>query len=91
VIWAGDADWICNWFGVLSSAESITYSGSEAFKTKPVRNYTVNGVSGGEFKTVQNLSWLRVFDAGHLVMGDQPALSLQVFKQAMQKKPLFST
>jgi len=67
LIWAGDADWICNWFGGLASAESLTYSGATAFKKKLVSNYTVNGATGGTFKTEGNLSWLRVFGAGHEV------------------------
>lgn len=67
LIWAGDADWICNWFGGLASAEGITYSGSAEFKTKAVSSYTVKGKLGGTFKTVGNLSWLRVFGAGHEV------------------------
>lgn len=91
LIWAGDADWICNWFGGLATAEAITYSGSAAFKSKAVANYNVNGVAGGTFKSVGNLSWLRVFGAGHEVPFYQPALALQVFKQTMQKQPISST
>jgi len=91
LIWAGDADWICNWFGGLATAEAITYSGSAAFKSKAVANYNVNGVAGGTFKSVGNLSWLRVFGAGHEVPFYQPALSLQAFKQTMQKQPISST
>lgn len=67
LIWAGDADWICNWFGGLASAEAITYSGSSTFKSTAVSNYTVNGAAGGTFKSFGNLSWLRVFGAGHEV------------------------
>lgn len=67
LIWAGDADWICNWFGGLASAEAIVWSGQSSFKSKAVAPYTVSGVSGGTFKTVDNLSWLRVFGAGHEV------------------------
>ena len=67
LIWAGDADWICNWFGGLASANAITYSGSSAFNSEAVTSYTVNGVAVGTFKSVGNLSWLRVFGAGHEV------------------------
>lgn len=91
LIWAGDADWICNWFGGLASAEAIVYSGSSAFKSKAVSSYTVNGVAGGTFKSVGNLSWLRVFGAGHEVPYYQPALALQAFKQTMMKGPIAST
>jgi carboxypeptidase C (cathepsin A) len=67
LIWAGDADWICNWFGGFDVANGIQYSGSSTFGSKAVQNYTVNGKAGGEFKNVDNLSWLRVFGAGHEV------------------------
>lgn len=91
VIWAGDADQICNWFGGLASANAITYSGSSKFNAAGVANYTVAGVSSGTFKNVGNLSWLRVFGAGHEVPYYQPATALQVFKQTMGKTALKST
>lgn len=67
LLWAGDADWICNWVGGLAVANAVTYSGTSQFASKPVAPYTVNGKSYGEFKNVGNLSWLKVFDAGHEV------------------------
>ena len=67
LIWAGDADWICNWFGGLAVANAINYSGSSAFKARPVTSYTVSGTAAGTFKTEGSLSWLRVFGAGHEV------------------------
>lgn len=67
MIWAGDADWICNWFGGLASANAISYSGTAAFNAQAVASYTVNGTAAGTFKSVGNLSWLRVFGAGHEV------------------------
>ncbi|CZR58507.1 related to carboxypeptidase [Phialocephala subalpina] len=91
LIWAGDADWICNWFGGLASAEAIVYSGSSAFKSKAVSSYTISGVAGGTFKSEGNLSWLRVFGAGHEVPFYQPALALQAFTQTMMKGPIAST
>ncbi|KAN0094201.1 carboxypeptidase-like protein S1 [Hyaloscypha variabilis] len=91
LIWAGDADWICNWFGGLAVADAITYSGQSAFQDTPVTSYTVAGVAGGTFKTVGNLSWLRVFGAGHEVPYYQPAVALQVFKQTMMKQAISST
>jgi carboxypeptidase C (cathepsin A) len=67
LIWAGDADWICNWFGGQAAAEAIVYTGQTQFKAKSLTSYTVNGTAGGTFKTVSNLSFLRVFGAGHEV------------------------
>jgi carboxypeptidase C (cathepsin A) len=67
LLWAGDADWICNWFGGLAVANAVDFDGSAAFAAKEAVNYTVDGVAGGTFKTEGNLSWLRVFGAGHEV------------------------
>jgi len=91
VLWAGDADSVCDWFGGFHSANAITYSGTQEFVNKEVANYTVKGEVGGTFKNVENLSWLRVFHSGHEVPAFQPALALQVFIQTMQKMPLHST
>lgn len=91
LIWAGDADWICNWFGGLAAANAITYSGASTFKSKALASYTVNGAAGGTFKNVGNLSFLRVFGAGHEVPYYTPELALQVFKQTMSKKAISST
>ncbi|KAE9368214.1 carboxypeptidase-like protein S1 [Stipitochalara longipes BDJ] len=91
LIWAGDADWICNWFGGLAVANAITYSGQSTFQNKAVSSYTVAGTAAGTFKTVGNLSWLRVFGAGHEVPYYQPAVALQVFKQTMSKQAISST
>jgi carboxypeptidase C (cathepsin A) len=91
LIWAGDADSVCDWFGGFASANAIEFSASSTFKDKAVVNYTVEGVAKGTYKTVDNLSWLRVFESGHEVPYFQPEVALQVFKQTMQKKPIYST
>ena len=67
LIWAGDADYICNWFGGLGAVEAVNFTKQTEFQNLAVSNYTVNGTAGGTFKTVDNLSWLRVFGAGHEV------------------------
>ncbi|EMD84874.1 hypothetical protein COCHEDRAFT_1149798, partial [Bipolaris maydis C5] len=91
LLWAGDADWICNWMGNQAAAEAVTYSGSSAFKSAAMTPFTVGGTQTGTFKTQGNLSFLRVFAAGHEVPYYQPATALQVFKQTMQKKAISST
>ncbi|OCK73133.1 putative carboxypeptidase S1 [Lepidopterella palustris CBS 459.81] len=91
LIWAGDADWICNWFGGLAVANKIQYSGTSQFASAALAPYNVNGAEGGTFKTVDNLSFLRVFGAGHEVPYYQPELALQAFKQTMMKGPISST
>jgi carboxypeptidase D len=67
LMWAGDADYICNWFGNIGVANAVTYAGTAEFAAKALAPYTVNGTEMGQFKTVDNLSFLRVYEAGHEV------------------------
>ncbi|KAB2581155.1 Carboxypeptidase S1 [Lasiodiplodia hormozganensis] len=91
LVWAGDADWICNWMGNYDAAQAVEFDGQTEFRAASLEPYKVNGVEGGTFKTVDNFSFLRVYEAGHEVPYYQPELALQVFKQTMQKKPISST
>lgn len=60
-------DWICNWVGNLAAANAISYSGTQQFNGASTQSYRVQGVSKGEYKAAGNLSWLKVFGAGHEV------------------------
>ncbi|KAH8682722.1 carboxypeptidase S1 [Xylariales sp. PMI_506] len=91
LIWAGDADFICNWFGSLEVANQIDYSGHDEFAAKALEPYTVDGTELGMYKTVDNLSFLRVYQAGHEVPYYQPQLALQVFTQSLKGEAISST
>ena len=91
LMWAGDADWICNWVGNEYVANNVTFGGQSAFRAAALEPYNVNGVAGGMFKTQDNLSFLRVYAAGHEVPYYQPALALQAFRQTMSQQALAST
>ncbi|KAF4461546.1 carboxypeptidase D [Fusarium albosuccineum] len=88
LIWAGDADWICNWMGNYRALNSIS---SKSFLAQPLKPYTVNGKKYGEFKASGNLSWLRVYEAGHEVPAYQPEAALAAFIATMSKKPISSS
>ncbi|KAI9847248.1 MAG: hypothetical protein M1838_000962 [Thelocarpon superellum] len=91
VVWAGDVDWICNWYGNQAVANAVDYPGHSTFESTDLAPYSVNGKQGGTFKTVDNFSFLRVFQAGHEIPFYAPEVALQVFTQTMKKQPLAST
>ncbi|KAF2826062.1 putative carboxypeptidase S1 [Ophiobolus disseminans] len=91
LLWAGDADYICNYVGVLAVANAVAYPGHAAFSAKPLLPFTVNGVQKGEYKTEGNLSFLKVWEAGHMVMYYQPELSLRVFERTMGRGAIGGT
>ncbi|KAK8121809.1 carboxypeptidase S1 [Apiospora sp. TS-2023a] len=84
LLWAGDADYICNWMGGLHVADAVAYANTTQFNAAAMEPYEVAGVPKGTVKTAGNLSFLRVFEAGHEVPYYQPEASLQVFMQVMQ-------
>ncbi len=67
LIWAGDADWICNWMGVFDVANQISYAQTSTFANAPLVDYKVSGVAKGQYKVAGNLNFLRVYGAGHEV------------------------
>ena len=107
LVWAGDADWICNWLGNYEVANAVDFPGSAQFSAMDLAPYTVNGVEKGQFKTVDNFSFLKVYGAGHevpyyreflvcvnsefVLIEVEPDTALQVFEQILQKKPISST
>ncbi|RFN46342.1 carboxypeptidase d [Fusarium flagelliforme] len=91
LIWAGDTDWICNWEGVLWASYALEWPGQKEYVAANFSNYNVDGKPRGRYKTVDNLSFLKVWGAGHSVPYYQPETALQVFKQVMQKKAIKST
>lgn len=51
--------------GNLATANSIKYPGQAKFVAAPLQPYNVNGKKKGEFKLVDNLAFLNIFEAGH--------------------------
>lgn len=49
-------DWICNWYGSQLVANNVDYADSAEFQATELAEYTVDGTSYGQFKTVGNVS-----------------------------------
>ncbi|PBK90716.1 alpha/beta-hydrolase [Armillaria gallica] len=90
LIWAGDADINCNWLGGHASVLAMDWSGKEALASTPFTNMTIGGTAVAAVQNVGNFSFARVFAAGHEVPAFQPAASLEIFRQVINKEPLHS-
>ena len=81
LLWFGDADFVCGYKGGYEVAKLVDFAGRDKFNANPLTSFTVNGEPGGLIKTVDNFSYMQVFNSGHMVPYYQPELSLQVFRQ----------
>ncbi|KAF2110742.1 carboxypeptidase S1, CPD-S1 [Lophiotrema nucula] len=81
VMYTGDADYVCNWLGTLQVANAIEWSGQDAFKKQVLEPYNVDGQEVGTCKSVDNLTFVRVFGGGHNVMWYHPVTVLSILRQ----------
>ncbi|KAJ2715083.1 hypothetical protein H4R19_001398 [Coemansia spiralis] len=78
LLYAGDADWICNWYGVKAMVQELDWSGKAPFNATPDIPWSVAGKPAGELRYAHRLAFLRVFASGHMVPTDQPEAALQM-------------
>ena len=64
------------WLGNQAWVRGLDWPHHNEFNAAPVTNWTVGGEAAGTRQFAANMTFLRVFDAGHMVPRDQPARSL---------------
>ncbi|KAJ3222251.1 hypothetical protein HK099_002526 [Clydaea vesicula] len=87
LIYAGDADYICNWMGNKAWTLELDWYGKDGFNSAPDVHWTskITKKPAGEYKTFDNLTFLRVFEAGHMVPYDQPEHSFEMIDHWINK------
>ncbi|KAJ2762647.1 hypothetical protein H4S06_000546 [Coemansia sp. BCRC 34490] len=100
LLYTGDADFICNWYGTMLVARALKWHGAQAFdravaaedaSPAPWKWPTKSGkfVDAGEFWAAENLTFLRVYQAGHEVPYYQPQASLYMLAQFIWHRQLY--
>ncbi|KAG2398489.1 Serine carboxypeptidase-like 49 [Vigna angularis] len=86
LVYAGEKDLICNWLGNSRWVHAMQWSGQKAFGTSPTVKFVVDGVDAGSLNSYGPLSFLKVYEAGHMVPMDQPKAALEMLKRWMGGK-----
>jgi cathepsin A (carboxypeptidase C) len=81
LIYAGDKDFICNWLGNEAWSNVLPWSETEGFSSAKTKSWKVDGEEAGTVKNHKNFSFLRIYEAGHMVPYDQPENSLDFFNE----------
>ncbi|KAF2767661.1 carboxypeptidase S1-like protein B [Teratosphaeria nubilosa] len=80
----GDRDYACNWIGGEAVSLAINYTNSSNFRAAGYTPITTNAsYSGGMVRQYGNLSFSRVFEAGHEVPFYQPETAYRIFNRAL--------
>ncbi|KAI9592647.1 Alpha/Beta hydrolase protein [Syncephalis fuscata] len=86
LIYAGDADYICNWMGNKAWTVDLEWYGKARFASSKDKPWVVDGQEAGEAREGGLLTFLRVYKAGHMVPYDQPTNALDMFNRWLNKK-----
>ncbi|CAH0491731.1 unnamed protein product [Peronospora farinosa] len=89
LIYAGDADLMCNWVGNQAWVMALDWSGKEDFRNAPNRPLiTSEAPDAGRVRAFENLAFIRVFNSGHMVPMDQPAVSFEMINKFFHDQDL---
>ncbi|KAI8377654.1 Alpha/Beta hydrolase protein [Radiomyces spectabilis] len=88
LIYAGDADFICNWMGNKAWTLELPWSGKKEFASANDTEWysAITGKHAGDLRQTKDgrFAFLRVFGAGHMVPYDQPESGLDMLNAWIQ-------
>jgi cathepsin A (carboxypeptidase C) len=94
LIYAGDVDFICNWMGNKAWTQELSWSGKSDFVASEDADwkYGKSGTVGGKIRSAEaktgggSLTFLQVYEAGHMVPMDQPEAALSLLNDFTMRK-----
>ncbi|KZZ88266.1 carboxypeptidase Y [Ascosphaera apis ARSEF 7405] len=86
LIYAGDADFICNWLGNKAWADALEWPGHKEYAAAELQPLNAVGYKAekeeiGQVKSSGNFTFMRLYGGGHMVPMDQPEASLEFFNR----------
>lgn len=89
LVYNGDADLMCNWQSSHAWTRALNWNGAEGFNAAKERHFFAEDanmagaepVDAGIVRSFGNFTFLRVFNAGHMVPKNQPAAALDMLNK----------
>ncbi|CDR37771.1 CYFA0S01e16820g1_1 [Cyberlindnera fabianii] len=78
LIYAGDKDFICNWLGNHAWTDALEWILADSYRAENLKPWKNGKGEAGQVKSFGGLTFLRVYDAGHMVPYDQPENALDM-------------
>lgn len=83
VVYSGEYDFICNWYGGNAWTNALEWPGQQSFNTATNTTWIVDGAEAGSSRTAQGFTFVRVKDAGHMVPLNQPVNALDLLARVI--------
>jgi carboxypeptidase C (cathepsin A) len=78
VFYYGKTDTACDYYGGRTMADTLPWTGKDAFSKQSLQPWYIAGAEAGQIKQSGPLTFIQVESAGHMVPMDQPAASAAV-------------
>lgn len=78
ILFYGKDDFLCNYLGGMKTIESLKWEGAQKILKQPYKDWVVDGKVMGEYKNYGKLTYLEVFDAGHMATMDNPRIGVDI-------------
>jgi serine carboxypeptidase-like clade 4 len=88
LVYSGQEDFICNWFGGRAWVDKMEWSGAAGFSAQDWQQWTVDASNSGTYKESGPLQFLGVANAGHMVPMDQPQNALVMLHTFIEGRSL---
>lgn len=87
VVYSGEYDFICNWYGGLAWTNNLVWAGQSKFVNAQNTTWTYENEEAGTSRTFGGFTFVRVKDAGHMVPLNQPARALDLLARVFSGAP----
>jgi len=81
LIYAGDVDFICNWLGNKKWTLKMEWPHKADFNAAEDKPYMLDGEKVGRLRSSNGFHFMQVYEAGHMVPMDQPAVAQQMVNE----------
>eukprot|EP00483_Globobulimina_turgida_P008856 UN08874 len=81
LIYHGEYDFICNWYGGYKWVKELNWSGNTQWNNAKNITWFVDNKIAGYSQSYAGFTFLKVLNAGHMVPMDQPRSALAMIRQ----------
>ncbi|KAI9360774.1 Alpha/Beta hydrolase protein, partial [Zopfochytrium polystomum] len=88
LLFQGDKDLICNWYGLRDMVDNLTWNGAKGFGDAKKEKWILNGTEAGWYKSARGLTFGLIYNASHMAPFGSPLETMDMFNRFIGAKYL---